>query len=46
MSSNLPPIVLQYVDDTLIIARESTSVVSHLKSVLVDLALAIGLQIN
>lgn len=43
---DLPPTILQYADDTHVIARASTEAASHLKSILDDFALATGLTIN
>ena len=43
---NLPPVVLQYADDTLIMVKATTSAAHKLKLILEDFALATGLNIN
>jgi hypothetical protein len=42
----LPPLVLQYVDDTLIILRANDGTAGRLKGILGDFAAATGLVIN
>lgn len=44
--SHLPPTVLQYADDTLIIAKASNPAAQQLKYILHDFAMATGLTIN
>ena len=44
--SHLPPTVLQYADDTLIIAKASNGADQQLKNILHDFAMATGLTIN
>jgi hypothetical protein len=46
LSDTLPCPVLQYVDDTLILLRDSSQAASNLKKILDDFADATGLQIN
>ena len=43
---DLPPTILQYADDTLIIAHASTIAAQKLKQILDDFGLAMGLCIN
>ena len=46
IDTTLPPAVLQYADDTLILYRASPDAAAHLKRILDDFAFATGLAIN
>jgi hypothetical protein len=46
MRDDIQPAILQYADDTLIIAKASLSAALHLKHTLDNFASATGLQIN